>query len=111
VTCGNECLWCDDPTEGKLCAGCRKVHDHPLFYCQVNPKHTPTLGDSCAECDFIAQAQAKARRAAVNAPIIEQLKAIRAQHVREWHKPWPGVEFGKALFGMMLDKAIEELES
>lgn len=38
------------------------------------------------------------------------LKSIREQHVRDFHKPWPGCEFGKAHFGRMVDKAIEDLE-
>ena len=128
----NSCLWCCDPCEGKLCQRCNTcphcdtpITDHPLFHCQ-DPRHTvPTLGHSCFECDNIAEQ--KARRAAVNAPIIASLKAIRAQHVQihtvpEYlyqtapratfaGPPWRGMEFGKALFGMMLDKAIEELES
>ncbi|HTQ47489.1 MAG TPA: hypothetical protein VMI75_32255 [Polyangiaceae bacterium] len=68
----------------------------------------PILGHSCAECDYIAQA--RARRAAVNAPIIVSLERIRARHIAEWSKPWPGLEFGKAHFGMMLDQAIAELK-
>jgi len=104
----SECLWCDAPTEEKLCPDCRKVNDHPPYHCTVNPKHLPTLGDSCAECYWIAQA--KARREAVNAPIIEALQAIKAQHIKDWHRPWPGMEFGKAMFGNMLNKAIEDLK-
>jgi hypothetical protein len=113
----NECLWCDAPTEGKLCQQCNTcphcctpITDHPLFHCQ-DPRHrhtVPTLGHSCAECDNIAEA--KARRAAVNAPIIASLRAIRAQHVRDFHTTrWPGMEFGKAMFG--IDGALKELES
>lgn len=129
----NECLWCCDPCEGKLCSVCNTcphcevpTTEHPLFHCTVDPRHTvPTLGHSCFECDLIAEA--KARRAARNAPIIATLKAIRAQHVQVTTvpeyiygvepratfagKPWQGMEFGKALFGMMLDGAIKELES
>lgn len=41
---------------------------------------------------------------------LASLRAIRAQHVRDFHKPWPGCEFGKAHFGQMVDRAIEELE-
>lgn len=103
----NECLWCDGPTEEKLCTGCRKVHDHPLFHCTVSPRHLPTHGDSCAECDWIAKAEA--RRAAINAPILASLKAIREKHLADWHRPWPGMEFGKALFGQMVDGAIREV--
>ncbi len=103
----SECLWCDAPCEGELCPACRAVNDHPLFHCRIGG-HIPTLGTSCAECDCIAAANA--RRDAVNAPIIESLKAIRAQHLKEWHRPWPGLEFGKAMFGMMLDKALVSLE-
>ena len=111
----NACLWCDDPCEGKLCKECNTcpkcdvpVTEHPLFHCKADPRHTvPTIGHSCAECDNIAHM--KALRAKANAPIIESLKAIRAQHIADWHRPWPGMEFGKGMFGMMLDKAIEDL--
>ena len=41
---------------------------------------------------------------------VADLKAIRAQHIRDFNKPWPGCEFGKAHFGMMVDAAIYELE-
>ena len=41
---------------------------------------------------------------------LEQLKRIREQHVAEMHKPWPGMEFGKAHVGQMLDGAIASLE-
>jgi len=37
-----------------------------------------------------------------------QLKAIRAQHIRDFHKPWPGAEFAKVLIGRAIDQAIEE---
>lgn len=112
----NECLWCCVPCEGKVCPGCNTcphccipITDHPLFHCQ-DPRHTvPTVGHSCFECCIIAEA--KARRAAANAPIIASLRAIRAQHIKDWHRPWPGMEFGKGMFGMMLDSAIKELES
>jgi hypothetical protein len=38
------------------------------------------------------------------------LREIRAQHVRDFHKAWPGAEFGKAHFGMMVDGAIGDTE-
>ena len=112
----NACLWCDAPCEGKLCPQCNTcphcttpIAEHPLYRCTADARHTvPILGHSCAECDYIAQA--RARRAAVNAPIIVSLERIRARHIAEWSKPWPGLEFGKAHFGMMLDQAIAELK-
>jgi hypothetical protein len=103
----NACLWCDDPCEGenKLCPSCKAVNDHPLFHCS-NPRHTvPTLGPSCADCDF-ERAHA-ARREAINAPIRASLEAILAGHVRDWHKPWPGCEFGKTIIGNALLAAIK----
>jgi len=112
----NTCLWCDSPCEGRLCAACNTcphcttpIADHPLFHCTVDARHTvPTLGHSCAECDYIEEA--KARRAAVNAPLIVALQAIRERHIADWHRPWPGLEFAKAHVGMMIDSAIEALE-
>jgi hypothetical protein len=38
-----------------------------------------------------------------------QLKAIRAQHVADFHKPWPGCEHGKAIVGLALDGALAEV--
>jgi len=37
------------------------------------------------------------------------LEAIRAQHVKEWHKPWPGAEFGKAILGRSIDAALADV--
>ncbi len=106
----NLCLWCDVPCENDvLCPEHRAVNDHPLFHCKVDPTHLPTLGPSCCTCDLWAQADA--RRAAENAPLIAQLKAIRAKHIAEWNVPWPGVEHGKGFFGQMLDGAIKKLEA
>jgi len=42
---------------------------------------------------------------------LASLKAIRAQHVAEWSRPWPGCEHGKALIGRAIDGAIDALES
>ena len=102
------CLWCDEPTVGdNLCAKCRAVNDGPVFHCS-NPRHpVPTLGTSCFECDLAAEHEARAR--AVNAPIVESLVAIRAQLIADLHRPWPGAEFCKGLFGISLDKAIASL--
>ena len=52
------------------------------------------------------EAIAKAKAAAVMS-----LRAIREAHVRDWNKPWPGAEFGKAVVGRCLDEAIKELKS
>lgn len=41
---------------------------------------------------------------------VAQLKTIRSQHVRDMHKPWPGLEFAKTLFGRAVDGAIDDLE-
>jgi len=41
---------------------------------------------------------------------LRSLKVIRAQHVRDFNKPWPGCEFGKGHFGMMVDGAVSDLE-
>lgn len=50
----------------------------------------------------------EARRTA-DAVALTQLRAIRAQHVRDFHVPWPGLEHGKALLGQSIDGAIREL--
>jgi len=41
---------------------------------------------------------------------IAQLKAIREAHVRDFHKPWQGMEYGKAIVGRALDEAIKTVE-
>lgn len=106
------CLWCDTPCEGpnKLCLFCRggAATDNTYFYCWKNESHLRTLGLECAECFFEAERRARIR--AQNAPIIASLQAIREKLISEdWHKPWPGCEHGKALFGMMLDGALKDL--
>lgn len=52
-----------------------------------------------------ADAQERAR-----VQTIAQLEAIRAQLIAEWHRPWPGAEFGKALIGQSIDGALKELK-
>lgn len=47
---------------------------------------------------------------AADAVAVRQLRSIRAAHVRNFGEPWPGLEFGKVLFGQALDGALEELE-
>lgn len=104
----NLCAWCDDPSGSDvLCPVCRAAHDHPLFYCPVDPTHLPTSGPSCATCDI--EAARRARVARENAPLVAQLQRIRASLVAEWGRPWPGCEFGKALVGMGIDGALKSL--
>lgn len=38
---------------------------------------------------------------------LTRLRAIRADHVRDFAKPWPGANFGKAIVGMSIDAAIK----
>lgn len=103
------CLWCDDPTgsDDKLCPDCRAVHDHPPFHCKVPGHNVPTLGPRCAECELVELRAA--RRAAANAPVIEELKMVLNAHVDAWRKPWPGAEFGKTLVGNAIVNAIRDL--
>jgi hypothetical protein len=103
-----ECLWCDAPCEGPLCAPCKAANEHPPTYCKKPGHELPTLGPVCAACEN--EAHTKARRVARNTASLASLRAIRAQHVADFNKPWPGLEHGKALFGMMLDGAISDLE-
>ena len=49
-------------------------------------------------------AQEQARLAA-----LASLRAIRAQHVRDFNAPWHGMEHGKAIVGQAIDAAIAEL--
>lgn len=100
------CLWCDAPCSGKLCSECDAVNSGPVFHCD-KPRHIPTLGTRCAECQYLEEAAERKR--VRNAPIIASLEAIRARHIRDWHKPWPGCEHGKAIIGMSIDAALQAL--
>ena len=65
---------------------------------------------TCADVDLRAD---RLRRIEAIRPEIEAriagLEKMRADHVRDWYKPWPGMEFCKALFGMSLDAEIADL--
>ena len=39
------------------------------------------------------------------------LQAIRARHVAEFDRPWPGANFVKAIIGQALDGAIDHVRS
>jgi hypothetical protein len=40
---------------------------------------------------------------------ISSLERIRAAHIAEFHRPWPGCEYAKVWVGQMIDGALEEL--
>lgn len=40
---------------------------------------------------------------------LDDLLVIRAQHISDFHKPWPGLEYGKTIMGQSIDGAIREL--
>lgn len=103
-----QCLWCDDPTSGhKLCDPCRAVNEHPPFHCHKPEHSVPTLGPSCSWCD--EERNREVARAARNAPQIAQLLLIRESLVRDWNKPWVGMNFAKALMGQSIDAALKDL--
>lgn len=77
-----------------------------LIYCD-KLHHGWTEGDRCAICQ--QDAENAARRAAENAPRIKSLRAARERLIAGWHKPWPGMEFGKAHVGQMIDAALADL--
>ena len=65
------------------------------------------------ECRYLDGTPLLDRREAIraaNIAAIRSLRMIRADLVREWHRPWPGCEHGKAIVGMAIDGAIAELE-
>ena len=106
------CKWCDGAMEQdnqlNVCRACLPNPDL-RYVCTVDSSHLPTIGaDYCATCR-LGEEQEAARKNR-NAPILEKLRAIRAQHVADFNKPWPGCEFGKTLVGQMIDKAIRDLE-
>jgi hypothetical protein len=108
------CLWCDAPfparenaTHPQICLDCCGGVD-TTTYCDKPGHVLPTIGPVCATCEN--EKQTRARRVARNAQQLAVLREIRAQHVRDFNKAWPGMNFGKAHFGMMLDGAIGALE-
>ena len=52
-----------------------------------------------------------AAQVAADEEALQSLQTIRAQHVADWHKPWPGCEHGKAIIGQALDGAIADVKS
>lgn len=52
----------------------------------------------------------KDAREKADAEGLTSLRRIRAQHVLEFDKPWPGAEHGKAIVGRAIDRAIKEVE-
>ena len=42
---------------------------------------------------------------------LSSLRAIRANHISDFNKPWPGCEHGKVIVGNALNGAIAELEA
>lgn len=53
--------------------------------------------------------RAEARKVARN-KARSQLRAIRAQHVRDFNEPWPGAEFAKTIIGRAIDGALADLD-
>ena len=49
-------------------------------------------------------------REVADSQALRSLKAIREQHVKDFHRPWPGLEYGKAILGKSIDGAIQEVE-
>lgn len=50
--------------------------------------------------------RAEYRQAALQ-ETLSSLEAIKAQHIRDFHKPWRGAEFAKAIIGNAIVGAIE----
>jgi hypothetical protein len=50
-------------------------------------------------------------RKQARAEALASLRQIRADHVRDFDKPWLGAEHGKAIVGQAIDGAISCLES
>lgn len=51
----------------------------------------------------------RAARERADQQLLGSLERIREQHVQDWHRRWPGVEFGKAILGRSLDGAIADV--
>lgn len=87
---GWECPWCGEngvaidrtlPPELQLCDECQRSCDEP----EQPPAPKPID------------------------PHVESLRRILVQHIRDFNKPWPNMEFAKSMFGNMVLGALEEL--
>lgn len=105
------CLWCDDRMPGPLaiqvCLRCAPL-GNVTHRCNAGRNHLPTFSAlSCASCD-----ESAARLARVRSEIaakIADLEKLIADHVRDWYKPWPGMEHAKAIVGRMFTGEIADL--
>jgi hypothetical protein len=70
------------------------VSTHTLTPCDGLPRQSRT--------DAIREAEERT---------LAQLEAIRADHIRGFHKPWPGAEHGKAIVGNALTNAIDDVKA
>lgn len=106
------CLWCDDPLPGpiayRLCSTCAPYGD-TSYTCTAGKGHLPTYSSiSCGECD--EDERRRLRIEAENAPKLAALRKMRKDLIeKDWHKPWRGMEFAKAIVGRMIDGEIREL--
>jgi len=110
---GLRCLWCEDPMPGplalRICRTCAPLGDI-LYHCTAGKNHLPTFSSlSCGQCDENA-ARIVRVRARVE-PEIESMRKMRADHIRDWNKPWPGMNFAKAIVGRMIDAVISDYEA
>lgn len=80
----------------------RDENGHECWYAS----HSLTPIDGLGPLPSRHEAQDRAR-----SQTLASLKAIREQHVAEFHKPWPGCEHGKTIIGRAIDGAITALES
>ena len=55
------------------------------------------------------QSRADARREA-DERTLATLRTVRANHIGDFNQPWPGCEFGKAIVGNALTRAIQDVE-
>jgi len=105
------CLWCDDrlpgPLAAQVCLRCAPL-GNIVHHCCAGRNHLPTFSSlSCATCDESATRLARVR--AEIAPQIADLEKMISDHIRDWHKPWPGMNFAKAIVGRMFTGALDDL--
>lgn len=107
-----KCIWCEDPLGGPLalrvCRMCAPL-GNVTYECTEGKGHLPTFSsNSCATCEENAARIARVR--ARVEPEIASLRKMRADLIRDWNKPWQGMNFAKAIVGRMIDGAIAGFE-
>lgn len=98
-----DCIWCDDGTPAE-------PGDQLCHFCRRGPRADCACG--CCSTYRVHAAERLAKRRAEEADKAEQIGSLRKilrDHVEDFHRPWPGLDFAKTHFGNMVLNALERL--